>query len=103
MKISKADVFVSRAKETYEKVDGFSVGAYVPGRQVILSLFTHPLTRMIEMTPEEAEELAQCLINGAKDAREKAQAARILREQADEDAAREIRAQQSRDRTQSGE
>jgi hypothetical protein len=81
MQISKTPVeFANRAEMVECNPHAFSVGAHTLERRVYVNLYAVDGTRVIGMTPEEAENLARCILTGATDAREGAQAARIERE-----------------------
>jgi hypothetical protein len=68
MKISKAPVcFANRADLIECDSHAFSVGAHVPEQVVMLNVYAKDGTRVLQMTAEEAHDLARHLAQGAND------------------------------------
>lgn len=68
MKISKAPVcFANRADLIECDSTAFSVGAHIPEQFISLNMYAADGTRVLQMTAEEALDLARHLVRGASE------------------------------------
>jgi hypothetical protein len=99
MKTSKTPVMCANRAELIEcDENAFNVGAVLTEKTVALNVYAEGGTRVLCMSPDEAEEIARYLLDAARAVRESG-----AREMADPYYAAQLKARMSRARTASGE